>query len=299
VVLLLFGALHSYFVWLGDILLVYATLGFVLLAFYRRRPNTLLYTALGLLLLPAIWMAARTFVPELVPWGLPLGPSTDEAMRLIHDSHAAYGGGTYGDIFRQRLIDLTHLQNSSLLTVPLTFAMFLLGAYGWQQGWLRDPDSHTAAIRRIWRWSGGIGLLFLAFQLWQYLTVDAEQGGPDHAHWAGILIAGPAIALFYMASLLLLIRRRFWRRLLTPLQAAGRMALTNYLLQSLVCTFLFYSYGLGWYGQVAPSVGLGLSLLIFAAQVWLSTLWLRRFRFGPFEWVWRSLTYGRRQPMRR
>ncbi|WP_214628359.1 DUF418 domain-containing protein [Paenibacillus agaridevorans] len=298
VVLLLFGALHSYFIWLGDILLVYAMLGFALLAFYRRKLNTLLYTALGLLLIPAAWIAAHTFAPELVPWGLPLGPSADEALRLLHDSNAVYSGGTYEEIFRQRLVDLSHLQNSSLLTIPLTFAMFLLGAYGWQKGWLRDPDRHVAAIRKVWRWSGGIGILFLAFQLWLYHTVDAGQIGFNTAHWAGILIAGPAIALFYMASLLLLIRRSFWRQLFTPLQAAGRMALTNYLLQSFVCTFLFYSYGLGWYGQIAPSIGLALSLLIFAVQVWLSGLWLRRFRFGPFEWVWRSLTYGKRQSMK-
>lgn len=299
VVLLLFGVLHSYFIWLGDILLVYALLGIALLAFYRRKLNTLLYTALSLLLIPALWVAAHTFAPELVPWGLPLGPSNDEALRLLHDSNKIYSGGTFGEIFRQRLVDLSHLQNSSLLTIPLTFAMFLLGAYGWQKGWLRDPDNHVAAIRALWRWSGGIGLLFLTFQLWLYHTVDAGQSGFNNAHWAGILIAGPAIALFYMASLLLLIRRRFWRQLFTPLQSAGRMALTNYLLQSLVCTFLFYSYGLGWYGQIASAYGLVLALLIFAVQVWISGLWLRRFRFGPFEWVWRSLTYGKGQPMKR
>jgi len=76
------------------------------------------------------------------------------------------------------------------------------------------------------------------------------------------------------------------------------MALTNYLLQTFICTFLFYSYAFGWYGQITPSIGLGLSLLIFAIQVVISGLWLRHLRFGPFEWVWRSLTYGKRQPMK-
>ena len=239
VVLLLFGVLHSYFLWFGDILLLYAILGFFLLAFYKRRLNTLLYTALGLLLIPAIWVAAHTFMPQLVPWGLPLGPMTDEANLLLSESTAIYSGGTYVEMFQQRLVDLSHMQNSSLLTVPLTFAMFLLGAYGWQKGWLRDPMAHSAVIRKIWWWSGGIGLLFLAFQLWLYYTVDATQNGFNNAHWAGILIAGPSIALFYMSSLLLLIRRRFWRKLFKPLEAAGRMALTNYLLQSFICTFLF------------------------------------------------------------
>ncbi|WP_455662604.1 DUF418 domain-containing protein [Pradoshia sp.] len=299
VVLLLFGLLHSYLIWFGDILLLYAILGFALLVFYRRKLHTLLYTAFGLLIIPAIWVAAHTFLPEFVPWGLPLGPMVEEANQLLSESAAVYSGGTYGEIFQQRLVDLSYMQNSSLLTVPLTFAMFLLGAYGWQKGWLRDPETHVAVIWKIWWWSGGVGLLFLAFQLWLYYTVDAAQSGFNNSHWAGILISGPSIALFYMTSLLLLIRRPFFRKLFTPLEAAGRMALTNYLIQSFICTFLFYSYGFGWYGQITPSIGLGLSLLIFAIQVWVSGIWLRYFRFGPFEWVWRSLTYGKRQPMKR
>ena len=146
VVLLLFGVLHGYLIWFGDILLTYAILGFPLLAFYRRRLNTLLYTAIGLLLIPAIWVAAHTFTPELVPWGLPLGPVTDEANRLLLSSSTeVYKGRTYEEMFHQRLVDLSHLQNSSLLTVPLTFAMFLLGAYGWQKGWLpRAGDSFSS-----------------------------------------------------------------------------------------------------------------------------------------------------------
>jgi uncharacterized protein len=76
------------------------------------------------------------------------------------------------------------------------------------------------------------------------------------------------------------------------------MALSNYLLQSLVCTTLFYSYGLGWYGSVGRAAGLVLVVIIYAAQIPLSVWWLKHFRFGPAEWVWRSLTYGKRQPMK-
>jgi uncharacterized protein len=76
------------------------------------------------------------------------------------------------------------------------------------------------------------------------------------------------------------------------------MALSNYLFQSLLCTTLFYSYGFGLYDRVHPAVGLALSLAIYSLQVPLSLWWLRHFRFGPMEWVWRSLTYGKLQPMR-
>lgn len=73
------------------------------------------------------------------------------------------------------------------------------------------------------------------------------------------------------------------------------MALSNYLLQSVVCTTLFYSYGFGLFGQVGPAAGVLLSCAIYALQIPLSVWWMRRFRFGPAEWLWRSLTYGRRQ----
>jgi uncharacterized protein len=76
------------------------------------------------------------------------------------------------------------------------------------------------------------------------------------------------------------------------------MALTNYLFQSLVFTTIFYSYGLGLYGKVGPALILALAVLIFTLQIPLSVWWLRRFRFGPAEWLWRTLTYGRLQPMR-
>jgi uncharacterized protein len=83
-----------------------------------------------------------------------------------------------------------------------------------------------------------------------------------------------------------------WRRRLAPLATVGRMALSNYLLQSLICTTIFYSYGLGLFGKVRPSLGLLFTIIIFLIQIPLSVWWLRRFQFGPIEWLWRSLTYG-------
>jgi uncharacterized protein len=106
------------------------------------------------------------------------------------------------------------------------------------------------------------------------------------------------MALGYGAGIVLLIQRDFWKKCLAPLQAVGRMALTNYLLQTLICTTLFYSYGLGLYGKVGPAAAVLLTIAIYLFQVAFSLLWIRRFRFGPAEWLWRSATYGRLQPMR-
>jgi uncharacterized protein len=102
----------------------------------------------------------------------------------------------------------------------------------------------------------------------------------------------------YVAVVVLLMQRPAWRRLLMLVAPAGRMPLTTYISQSLICTSLFYGWGLGLAGHVSAAGCIAMSLVIFAAQVLACDLWLRRFRFGPLEWVWRSLVYLRRQPMR-
>lgn len=102
----------------------------------------------------------------------------------------------------------------------------------------------------------------------------------------------------YASGLVLLAQDPRWHARLLPLAAVGRTALSNYLLQTLICTTIFYGYGLGLYGQIGPAVGIALTLVIFGLQVPLSNWWVKRFRFGPFEWLWRSLTYGKLQPLR-
>ena len=93
-------------------------------------------------------------------------------------------------------------------------------------------------------------------------------------------------------------RSMILERRLRPLAAPGRMALTTYLTQSIVCTLLFYSYGLGWYGDVGFSGMLLITLILFACQMAVSTWWLARFRYGPAEWLWRTLTYASMPQMR-
>jgi len=116
----------------------------------------------------------------------------------------------------------------------------------------------------------------------------------------GVLpLVGALLALGYAATVALATLDGRWSRLLRPLAPVGRLALTNYLLQSAVLTTLFYGYGLGLYDRVGAAGQVGLALALFGGQAVLSGWWVRRFRFGPTEWLWRSLTYGRRQPFRR
>jgi uncharacterized protein len=102
----------------------------------------------------------------------------------------------------------------------------------------------------------------------------------------------------YVAAFALLFQRERWREVLGVLAPVGRMALTNYLMQSVVSLCLYDGWGLGLIGRLPPSRCVALTLAVFALQVLWSRAWLARFRFGPAEWLWRSLTYGRAQPMR-
>ena len=112
-------------------------------------------------------------------------------------------------------------------------------------------------------------------------------------------VGAPALSLFYVSALTLLSRRHVWQNRLRYLAPVGRMALTNYLMQSIICTLIFYGYGLGLFGQVGAAVGVLLTLVIFTVQVAWSNWWMQRYRYGPAEWLWRSLTYMRWQPMLR
>jgi uncharacterized protein len=112
---------------------------------------------------------------------------------------------------------------------------------------------------------------------------------------AGVL----ALAFVYLSALVLLFHRSgTWRRRLGQLAPVGRMALTNYLTQSVLYLILFTGVGVGLYGKVGPAWCVLLACLIFAAQMLVSRWWLIRYRFGPAEWIWRTLSYGALQPMR-
>jgi uncharacterized protein len=115
---------------------------------------------------------------------------------------------------------------------------------------------------------------------------------------ASYVLGSPVLGLAYLAGLTLLLLDPVWQARLRPLAAPGRLALTNYLMQSVICTTLFYGYGLGWYNRIGPLSGILLCLTIFVMQAMLSAWWLLRFGYGPAEWLWRSLTYLRPLPIR-
>jgi uncharacterized protein len=184
--------------------------------------------------------------------------------------------------------------------VPVLLPLMLVGAFIGRRRIMERIHDEIPLLRKAF-WIGlGFGIAGTWFS--QVLFGWAAMAGWDP--WVGFagsllwVLAGWSMALGYAAGIVLLVQRDFWKKCLAPLQAVGRLALTNYLLQTLICTTLFYAYGLGLYGKFGPATAALLAIAIYLFQVALSLLWTRRFRFGPAEWLWRSITYGRLQPMR-
>jgi uncharacterized protein len=210
-----------------------------------------------------------------------------------------YARGDFGEITRQRLRDLGFMYSAVLFSAPPVFAMFLLGLYAGRKGIFADIPAHVPLLRRVRAWGLALGV---AGNLVYVLGSEASgRGRLDMGTLAivgGQAVGSVALCLFYVTALTLLLRDPVWQGRLGRLAPVGRMALTIYLLESLICTAIFNGYGLGLYGRMGPAAGLLLSIVIYLLLVPFSGWWLSHFRFGPVEWLWRTLTYLRPQPMR-
>jgi uncharacterized protein len=226
----------------------------------------------------------------------------DEQMAVYRDLAAAadvaYATGSYAAVTAQRAADMNLVFTTLPFISPNVLAMMLLGLYAGKRRLFADLPSHLPLVRKLWWWSLAVGLLGNA--MFVYFGENSSRTAPSPALLLSLMgqtFGAPALAIFYMTSIALLTQRENWARRFAPLASVGRMALTNYLLQSIICTTLFYGYGFGLYNRVGSAGGILLTLLIYSLQVLFSVWWLRRFQFGPMEWLWRTLTYGRRQPM--
>jgi uncharacterized protein len=293
IALLLFGVVHAVFIWWGDILLPYAVMGFGLLLFRNSSQATVLRWAITLYVYPTA-VAGQMLALELA--GLPLpGPeptTADELQRII----GVYASGSYGSMVGQNLNELVFSLVAIVFFYPRVLGIFLFGLWVWRAGIIRNFASRTALLRRCQIHGLWVGLVFNAATV---AVMEIYHPNPMVPSIPGFVanvtgaIGVPAGSLFYASTLARLWQSPVWRRRLAPFGAVGRTALTNYLLQSVVCTTLFYGWGGALYGMVSPLAGLVITLPIFAAQIVLSMLYMKRFQTGPMEWLWRRLTYGR------
>ncbi|WP_077617227.1 DUF418 domain-containing protein [Bacillus sinesaloumensis] len=289
-VLLLFGCLHAFLVWHGDILITYAIVGAILLLFHKSKPITLLIWALILIFVPNLFLGGLMFLAVMFE------PEINALLyneQLALKSAEIYANGGFLEITNQRFQDWYYANNlGSIFALVITLLpMFLLGAYIAKKKWFEGRDEDIKKVKTLWLISLVIGV---PMKLLPYYT--SKNAATDYLQDT---IGGPGTAVFYATTVVLLMRLPVWKRLLSPLAFVGRLSLSNYLFQSIVCTFLFYGYGIGLYGKVEPFTGFLLTIGIFIIQIIISYFWLKKFRFGPIEWVWRTFTYAQKVDIRK
>ena len=298
--LFLIGACHVTFLWWGDVTWTYAVAGFALLAFRRTGPRALLAWSFVLVLvphlvasIPEVGEAVREVVPR------PANPRAFRAEMLAAVHGTDYGTLIWAHVRQRRLLRLRRSRRgtsrgssagSCSATSPASAGLF--------DG---DGAAHLPLFRRLLAWGLAVGLAGAAMRLLleSSLMADVELLLPARLA-LGVLFELSTLGLTaaYASIAVLLLQRPPWRRVLLVLAPVGRMPLTTYLVQSVAATFVFYGWGLDRAGRLGAAGCLGVSIVIFALEIAAAHLWLRRFRFGPAEWLWRSLAYGRRPPMR-
>ncbi len=300
--LLVIGLAHAYLLWYGDILVLYALCGFLVVWVWRWQPTRQFVLGVGMFAIPSVLYA---FLGVSY-----LSLSADGRAEFETEVLAAFGA----EFSPERELEIYQAGWLEQMThrVPVLLEFHTLGfifewfwmlgglmiigmaLYNW--GVLSDERS-TRFYKRVLVGVGGVGLALVLVGVWirelfAWETIPVLTLAFQFNYWGSLLLA-----IGYLAGVMILCR---WLRggiVVTALAAVGRTAFTNYLLQTLIATTIFYGHGLGLFGQFTRVELLGVVVVIWAIQIPLSMWWVQRFRFGPVEWLWRTLTYRKRQPM--
>ena len=298
--LLVFGLVHAYLIWHGDILVTYALCGFLLFPLRNLEPRKLLWIGgCAVAFVVALWTLAAASIPywpeaDRVAAAAEWAPARD----ALNAEIAAFRGGWTEQVVARAPIALA-LQTTALLGLLLWRAggMMLVGMALYRLGVVTAARS-TKFYRRMVVVGLGVGLPLAAAGTAYKIQVDFAW---DRAMFQGGLfnyVGSIGVFLGYLGLVMLIVKGGRLPRLQRRLAAAGRMALTNYITQSLICSLVFYGHGLALFERVGGPGQVAIVAGIWTLQLIWSPWWLARFRFGPLEWLWRSLTYMKRQPMR-
>lgn len=301
-VLLGFGVLHGYLLWFGDILYSYAMCGFVAYMFRKVRPSLLV-------LLGCLSLAVPSILSLLLGWSMQFWPPEDldsfrrdawqPTSEMIAEEVAAYRGGWWTEI--------VHRAPTTLAVQTLLFAfvfawraggLMLVGMALFKLGVFSATRSKRTYVAMI---AAAVAVGIPTIMLGIHRNVEAGWSveysfffGEQFNYWGSLLVSGG-----WVGTVMLVCRNPAWLRLAWPLAAVGRMALSNYLIHTVIATTIFYGRGFGMFGEVSRVGQLGIVLAIWTLQLIVSPIWLHYFQFGPAEWLWRSLTYLKLPPIRR
>lgn len=285
VLLFVVGMLHAILIWWGDILATYAFCGLFLIALMRLPAKWLLTLAVvvnGLYhaLILTMYKASGMF-------SMPTD-SMSVGIEAIQSAIAAYGVGTWSDAFAQRLVDLS-IQMSPFMWISSLFTILpymLIGAAlaKWR---LIERAKEKLIIWFVLAIVGiGVGIYVKSLPI-----AGAQTFGNEYLQ---VYIGGPILGLGYIAVVTLLTQLPVMAKLLTPVAKAGRMSMTLYIMQSVVCTALFYHWGFSLYGEVDVQMGIYIALAIYVSQLLIAELYFTKFKQGPLEAAMKRFTYGKK-----
>ena len=298
-ILLVAGLLHAYLLWAGDVLVSYALCALVVFPFRKLSPGNLLAWGLGSLLIGSVIFLfiglAMGYIPpdEISEMMDDWKPSAE----LVQEEVTAYRSGWLGQM-EKRVGAAFFLQTGLFLMWGLWRAggLMLVGMALFKWGVLTAARSNrfyiglaAAGLALGWTLSS-YGLVHNFARNW---SLDCQFIGSQYNYWGSI-----PVSLGYLSLVMLICKAQLGGRLLQAVSAVGRTALSNYLLQTLLCTTLFYGHGFGLFGSVERTGQAAIILMVWIVQITASSWWVNRFRYGPMEWVWRTLTYGQLQPIR-
>lgn len=283
--LLAFGAIHMFLIWNGDILMEYALAGLIVLPILFS-PGWLLGIAATAFLVLYI---AMPMLPAPVSF-----PDVAGITSLIQAANHAYGTGNFIQIFEFRIREVKDIFPLHVFIFPRTLGLFLLGAIIWRSGLIANAVRHS---RKLWL----AALLLIAVGL----AITFDTTARWFSEWPSLgSMEGPATQLGVIVlplgygALVLAIGTIQKGRFLSWVEPMGRMAFTCYIMQSVLSGLIFYGYGFGLMGKMGPATGMLLVVAIYLAQALLSSWWLKRFRYGPLEWLWRAVMYGNQPKFR-
>ncbi len=302
IILLLFGVVHSYFLWEGDILLLYALIGLVLPLFRKCSDRSLLIWA-------AVFIASPILIDIIkVLFNFRAGAFLESIATRVDTRN-----GITDDNYRQYLYkegsgwqEWRNWQQSGLFwrysyliesnRIPKVLGMFLLGFWAGRKMMYVHLENHVSLFKKMRRWGFIIGIPS-ALACTYFEIFAREHMKSDFAHIGNTVFYALSVVplcLAYTSVICLHWIKKKGNSKLKVLAPMGRMALTNYLMQTILCVIIFYGVGFGIGGKIGLAIVYPIAIGIYVLQVIYSNLWFRYFNYGPFEWIWRMLTYGKR-----
>jgi uncharacterized protein len=308
--LAVFGLLHYFFIWFGDILFLYAVIGAFAFLFRDWEPRRLIKTALIILMIGILYWGVQFGGLQILQM---MAQSTDANADLVKEFKAAMASvefdyniaqelnvhrGPYWPITAEKLADIWSPLTSVWQSVAETLPLMMIGMALQKNGFLLGSLDRSVYIHWASRLIPAGLLLSLALAGWVIASnFDRVTTLAVFLVWG--TLPHLMLTVGYAACLLLIVHRYPSAALMARIAAVGQTALTNYLGTSIIMTFLFYGYGLGLYGHISRFGLIPFVLGAWAIMLLWSQPWLARFLYGPMEWLWRSLSRGALQPMRR